>query len=33
MRVTAEIRTGGRKVIDYLLSPIMQAVKEVGRER
>ena len=33
MRVTAEIKTGDRKVIDYLLSPMMQAVKEVGRER
>ncbi len=33
MRVTAEIRTGDRKVLDYLLSPVMQAVKEAGRER
>ena len=33
MRVTAEIKTGNRKVIDYLLSPVMQAVKEAGRER
>ena len=33
MRVTAEIKTGDRKVIDDLLSPMMQAVKEAGRER
>ena len=33
MRVTAEIKTGNRKVIDDLLSPVMQAVKEAGRER
>jgi hemolysin D len=33
MRVSAEIKTGQRRVIEYLLSPIMQAVKEAGRER
>jgi hemolysin D len=33
MRVSAEIRTGQRRVIEYLLSPVMQAVKEAGRER
>jgi hemolysin D len=33
MRVSAEIKTGDRQVIDYLLSPVMQAVKEAGRER
>jgi hemolysin D len=32
MRVSAEI-TGDRRVIEYLLSPVMQAVKEAGRER
>ena len=29
----AEIKTGNRRVIEYLLSPVMQAVKEAGRER
>jgi membrane fusion protein, hemolysin D len=33
MRVSAEIKTGNRRVIEYLLSPVMQAVKEAGRER
>ena len=33
IRVSAEIKTGERKVIDYLLSPVMQAAKEAGRER
>jgi hemolysin D len=33
MRVSAEIRTGNRRVISYLLSPIIQTVKEAGRER
>jgi hemolysin D len=33
MRVSAEIKTGERRVIEYLLSPVMQAVKEAGRER
>jgi hemolysin D len=33
MRVSAEIKTGDRRVIEYLLSPVMQAVKEAGRER
>ena len=33
MRVSAEIKTGSRRVIEYLLSPVMQAVKEAGRER
>ncbi len=33
MRVEAEIRTGERRVIEYLLSPVMQAVQEAGRER
>ena len=32
-RVWAEIKTGDRRVIEYLLSPMMQAVKEAGRER
>ncbi|MDU3044013.1 HlyD family efflux transporter periplasmic adaptor subunit, partial [Bradyrhizobium sp.] len=33
MRVSAEIKTGERRVIEYLLSPVIQAVKEAGRER
>jgi hemolysin D len=33
MRVSAEIKTGGRRVIEYLLSPVVQAAKEAGRER
>jgi hemolysin D len=33
MRVSAEIKTGERRVIEYLLSPVVQAVKEAGRER
>ncbi len=33
MRVSAEIKTGERRVIEYLLSPVAQAVKEAGRER
>jgi hemolysin D len=33
MRVSAEIKTGERRIIEYLLSPVVQAVKEAGRER
>jgi hypothetical protein len=33
MRASAEFKTGGHRVIDYLLSPVEQAVKEDGRER
>jgi hemolysin D len=33
MRISAEIKTGERRVIEYLLSPVVQAVKEAGRER
>jgi hemolysin D len=33
MRVSAEIKTGDRRVMEYLVSPVMQAVKEAGRER
>ena len=33
MRVAAEIKTGDRRVIEFLLSPVMQAVTEAGRER
>jgi hemolysin D len=33
MNLTAEIKTGQRRVIDYLLSPIQQAGNESLRER
>jgi hemolysin D len=33
MPVSAEIKTGYRRLIEYILSPVMQAVKEAGRER
>ena len=33
MAVTAEIKTGNRKIIEFLLSPIMQHLEEGARER
>jgi hemolysin D len=33
MNVTAEIKTGKRRVIDYLLSPVQRAGSESLRER
>lgn len=33
MAVQAEIRTGTRRIIDYLLSPLSKTVREAGRER
>lgn len=33
LSATAEIRTGTRRVIDYLLSPLERRVQEAGRER
>lgn len=33
MSVQAEIKTGKRRIIQYLLSPISQAMNEAGRER
>jgi hemolysin D len=33
LAVQAEIKTGQRRIIDYLLSPIAQTVTEEGRER
>jgi hemolysin D len=33
MRVSAEIKTGERRIIEYLMSPVIQAAKEAGRER
>ena len=33
MSAQAEIKTGRRRIIQYLLSPISQAANEAGRER
>jgi hemolysin D len=33
MTVSVEIRTGDRRVIDYLLSPLREATSQAGRER
>lgn len=33
MAVTADIRTGGRSIMSYLISPIDEARQEAGRER
>ena len=33
MAVTAEVKTGTRSVLSYLLSPIAKAASEAGRER
>ena len=33
MHVSAEIRTGDRRAISFLLSPVMQTMKEAARER
>jgi hemolysin D len=33
MSATAEVVTGRRRVIDYLLSPVVRATREAGRER
>jgi hemolysin D len=33
MAVTAEVTTGTRRLIEYVLSPVMEHVKEGGRER
>jgi hemolysin D len=33
MQVTAEIKTGRRRIIDYLLSPLVRRVEESGHER
>jgi hemolysin D len=33
MNVTAEIKTGQRRIIEFLLSPIVKAGKESLRER
>jgi hemolysin D len=33
MMVEAEIKTGKRRVIEYVLSPLAKATREAGRER
>jgi hemolysin D len=33
MSVQAEIKTGSRRIIQYLLSPLARSVSEAGRER
>ena len=33
MNATAEVKTGKRRIIDFILSPIAKAQKEAGRER
>jgi hemolysin D len=33
MSVTAEIKTGRRRIIEFLLSPLQRRVQEAGRER
>jgi len=33
MHVSAEIKTGDRRVIEFVLSPILQTVREAARER
>lgn len=33
MQVTAEVKTGKRRIIEYLLEPVMKGFKESVRER
>jgi hemolysin D len=33
LAATAEIKTGDRRIIEYLLSPLSRRVQEAGRER
>jgi hemolysin D len=33
MAAQAEIRTGSRRILQYLLSPISKSLDEAGRER
>ena len=33
MNITAEIKTGQRRIIEYLLSPVQRAAREALRER
>lgn len=33
MQVTGEIKTGRRTILSYLLSPVMEALDDVGKQR
>ncbi len=33
MNVSVEIKTGKRRVIEYVLTPLLNGIKEAGRER
>jgi membrane fusion protein, hemolysin D len=33
MAVKAQVKTGRRRVIEYVLSPLAKAAREAGRER
>jgi hemolysin D len=33
MAATVEIKTGKRKLVEFLLSPLMRMAQEAGRER
>ncbi len=33
MTVTAEVKTGSRRVLDYVLSPVGEALSQAARER
>jgi hemolysin D len=33
LAATAEIKTGRRRIIEFLLSPLQRRVEEAGRER
>jgi hemolysin D len=33
LAVTAEIKTGRRRIIEFLLSPLQRRIEEAGRER
>lgn len=33
MQVTAEVKTGRRTILSYLLSPVMEALESVGKQR
>jgi hemolysin D len=33
MQVTSEIRTGSRRILDYIFSPLVQVGSEAMRER
>ena len=33
MNVTVEVKTGSRRLLEFLLSPLLRGVKEAARER